>query len=224
MIEAEAPDPGLPKHLRDRRALHKIISLIFEPSVVAAPLVLVLVYTRRHMFSISLEMAYLGLALLSLIIPLIYTSTLYRLGVISSLFYSRREDRIYFYPMMLVCILGVFLFFGFTSTSKALLSASFAAMVVGFGLAVFTLWHKVSYHLAGLGGILSIALVLVGFKALVFLPLMVLVAYSRTRLGAHTWFEVTVGGVFGMVTSAVAFQWFYETGFGYLRLVAERIL
>lgn len=224
MIGAEAPGPDLPKPTRNRQSLHKLISLVGEPSVVAAPLVLILVYTRRHLFSIPLEMAYVGLALLALVIPLVYTTTLYRFGVISSYFYSRREDRIYFYPMMLACVLGVFLFFGFTSTSKALLSASFAALVVGFGLGILTLWHKVSYHLAGLGGIMSIAIVLVGSPALVFLPLMVLVAYSRTRLGAHSWFEVTVGGIFGMVVSAIAFQWFYQTGFGYLRLVAEYVL
>lgn len=192
--------------------LHKVISVVFEPSLVATPLILIFVYTRRHLFTLELPVVYLVLGMLGTVIPLAYTVALRKAGLISSLFYSRKSDRVYFYPMMLICEVVVFVFFAWFSTSRALPGAAFAGIIVSLGLAALTRWHKVSYHAAGLGGGLSIAVALVGPWGFVYLPMLALVAYSRVRLREHSWLEVTVGGTYGMISAAVGYRWFIDNG------------
>jgi hypothetical protein len=200
--------PPLSEHDR----LHKIISVVFEPSILGTPFILAVVYTRRHLFSLDLTAVYLLLSFFGAVLPVSYTLALYKLGRIESLFYSRRRDRIYFYPLLIFSEASVFLFFAYASTSRALMAAAFAALVVSAGLAALTFWHKISYHLAGLGGALSIAVALVGWPGFVLLPVMPLVAYSRVRLREHTWLEVTVGGLYGIVAAAAGFRWFTARG------------
>lgn len=192
--------------------LHKLISVIFEPSILGTPFILAVVYTRRHLFSLDLQTVYLLLSFFGAILPVTYTVALYKLGRISSLFYSRRRDRVYFYPLLIFSELNVFLLFAYVSTSRALMAAAFAALVVSTGLALLTLWHKISYHLAGLGGALAIAVALVGWPGFVLLPVMPLVAYARVRLREHTWLEVTVGGLYGIVAAAAGFRLFMARG------------
>ncbi len=196
----------------EHRRLHRIISYLFEPSLFSAPLVVLFVYVRRHLFTIPLELVVLGLVVLGAVIPLAYTGILVWTGRISGIFYARRRDRLYFYPMLLACEAAIFLLFAYTTSSMALRAAVFAMIAVSATLGVLTIWHKVSYHLAGLGGALSIAVALIGFEGLLVLPIMALVAYSRRRLDAHTWLEVTIGGTVGIVVSALGFRWFLTYG------------
>lgn len=216
MATAPAPaDQATSAHDR----LHKLISYVFEPSLVATPFIFAVVYTRRHTFALPLDTIYLILSLFGAVIPVLYTITLYKLEKIASIFYSRRSDRIFFYPLLIACESGVFFFFAYQSTSRALVSAAFATIVVAVGLAIMTFWHKISYHLAGLGGGLSIAVALIGQWGFVLLPVMVLVAYARVRLREHTWLEVTVGGIYGIVSSAIAYRAFSTYGSLFLDLL-----
>ena len=215
---AAAPEP-IAQATSTHDRLHKLISYVFEPSLVATPFIFAVVYTRRHTFALPLETIYLILSLFGAIIPVVYTITLYKLGKIASIFYSNRRDRLYFYPLLIACETGVFFLFAYQSTSRALVSAAFATIVVAVGLALMTFWHKISYHLAGLGGGLSIAVALIGESGFILLPVMVLVAYSRTRLREHSWLEVTVGGIYGIVSSAIAFQAFSTYGSLFLDLL-----
>jgi hypothetical protein len=212
MLKTASLQNDLTAMVRKRRTLHQVISFLFEPSVVATPLILLFVYTRRHTFSLDLWSIYLILALFGGVIPLLYTYMLRSRNYISSFSYSRRQDRVFFYPMLLVCVSSVFMLFVYTSTSHVLLAAAFAAFVAAAGLMMLTLWHKISYHLAGLGGIMAITVALVGLPGFALLPVMFLVAYSRRRLNEHTWLEVGVGGVYGIVSAAAAYRWFLAHG------------
>lgn len=207
---------------RDHRRLHRFISYVFEPSLVAAPLMMLLIYTRRHLFTVPISTVYLWMGLFGAFIPVTYTLILYKFGRITSVFYTRRRDRIYFYPLILGCEFLIFMLLAYTTISRDLTSTAFAALATTFGLAILTAWQKISYHLAGLGGLFSIATALVGVAGFLVLPLMVLVAYSRTRLGEHTWLQVTVGGLYGMLAAALAFRWFHGTGYEYLAWLPGR--
>jgi len=80
------------------------------------------------------------------------------------------------------------------------------AMLAGLAavLAV-THWWKVSIHTAVAGGLVSIFVILFGPWALLGLPLLAAIAWSRTVLDAHTWPQVTVGALIGAVTAAAVF-------------------
>ena len=80
------------------------------------------------------------------------------------------------------------------------------AMLAGLAavLAV-THWWKVSIHAAVAGGLLGIFVILFGPWALLGLPLLAAVAWSRTVLDAHTWPQVTVGALLGAAVAAAVF-------------------
>lgn len=86
------------------------------------------------------------------------------------------------------------------------LVALVVAMLVGL-LVVLTItqWWKVSIHAAVAGGLLATMFVLFGAWAIIGLPLLIGVAWSRTVLDAHTWAQVTVGSLTGFAVAVSLF-------------------
>jgi membrane-associated phospholipid phosphatase len=66
-------------------------------------------------------------------------------------------------------------------------------------------WWKISIHAAVIAGLLGIFLVMFGPWALLALPLVGVVGWSRTVLGAHTWAQVTAGAAIGWVVAVGVF-------------------
>ena len=86
------------------------------------------------------------------------------------------------------------------------LVALVVAMLAGLAVVLaVTHWWKVSIHAAVAGGLLGIFVILFGPWALVGLPALAAVAWSRTVLDAHTWPQVTVGAFLGVVVAASVF-------------------
>lgn len=86
------------------------------------------------------------------------------------------------------------------------LVALVVAMLVGL-LVVMTVtrWWKVSIHTSVAAGLLGILVILFGPWALVGLPVLVAVAWSRTVLDAHTWPQVVVGAALGCAVASTVF-------------------
>lgn len=84
----------------------------------------------------------------------------------------------------------------------ALVVAMFVGLVVVLAI---TRWWKVSIHAAVAAGLLAVMLVLFGAWALIGLPLLIGVAWSRTVLDAHSWAQVTVGSLAGFAVAASLF-------------------
>jgi hypothetical protein len=79
-------------------------------------------------------------------------------------------------------------------------------MLCGLALVLtVTHWWKVSIHSAVAGGLLATFVVLFGPWALLGLPILGVVAWSRTVLDAHTWPQVLVGALVGAVVAAGVF-------------------
>jgi membrane-associated phospholipid phosphatase len=66
-------------------------------------------------------------------------------------------------------------------------------------------WWKISIHAAVLAGLVGVLIVLYGAWALLGLPLVALVAWSRKVLDAHTWPQVWVGAALGWGIAVVVF-------------------
>lgn len=66
-------------------------------------------------------------------------------------------------------------------------------------------WWKISIHAAVIAGLLGIFLVMFGALALLALPVVAVVGWSRTVLGAHTWPQVAAGAAIGWVVAVAVF-------------------
>ncbi|MGV1028927.1 MAG: hypothetical protein ACOYBU_10505 [Dermatophilaceae bacterium] len=84
----------------------------------------------------------------------------------------------------------------------ALLLSQVAGVAVG--LAVTSRW-KASIHMAGVAGAVTVLVVMFGTPALVAVPALALVGWSRVALGAHTWAQVCAGGLLGVVVGGGVF-------------------
>ena len=86
------------------------------------------------------------------------------------------------------------------------LVALVVAMLVGL-LAVLLLTRawKVSIHTSVAGGLLGVLVILFGPWALLGLPALAAVAWSRTVLDAHTWPQVVVGAALGALVASTIF-------------------
>jgi membrane-associated phospholipid phosphatase len=87
----------------------------------------------------------------------------------------------------------------------ALVLAQLAGLVVV--LVVSRCW-KISIHTAVAGGFLGILVVLFGPGALLGLPVLAAVGWSRIVLDAHTWLQVIAGGAMGALVAATLFPLF----------------
>lgn len=86
------------------------------------------------------------------------------------------------------------------------LVALVVAMLVGLlSVVVVTHWWKVSLHASVAGGFVGILLLLFGPWALIGIPALALVAWSRTVLEAHTWGQVIVGSALGFTVASIVF-------------------
>ncbi len=84
----------------------------------------------------------------------------------------------------------------------ALLLSQAAGVLVG--LAVTARW-KASIHTAGVAGSAAVLVILLGSAGLVAGLAVVLVAWSRVTLGAHTWAQVCAGAALGAVVGGGVF-------------------
>lgn len=87
----------------------------------------------------------------------------------------------------------------------ALVLAQLVGLVV---VLVVSRWWKISIHTAVAGGFLGILIVLFGPWALLGLPALAAVGWSRIVLDAHTWAQVLAGGALGAVVAVTLFPLF----------------
>ncbi|SCX60377.1 hypothetical protein SAMN03159343_4085 [Klenkia marina] len=87
----------------------------------------------------------------------------------------------------------------------ALVLAQLAGLVV---VLVVSHWWKISIHTAVAGGFLGTLVVLFGPWALLGLPVLAAVAWSRIVLDAHTWAQVIAGGAMGALVAGTLFPLF----------------
>lgn len=87
----------------------------------------------------------------------------------------------------------------------ALVLAQLAGLLVVLAV---THWWKISIHTAVAGGLLGILVVLLGLWALLGLPVLIAVGWSRIVLDAHTWAQVAAGGALGALVAATLFPLF----------------
>jgi membrane-associated phospholipid phosphatase len=173
------------------------------------PLVLWIVIDRGSLRGSSLFLV-IGLTLVTLALPKITQLLLIKHGLLSETTLKARTGRLNPWAIgsMLAGLLVPLTLVRLFSPDPGLL-AYYLALIAMVAVAwPLTYWLKVSGHAMGSAAALAAALAFAPPWIWLFLPLMVLVCFSRLALGAHTPREVLVGALVGFTVPLVIFGFF----------------
>ncbi len=108
---------------------------------------------------------------------------------------SIREQR--FVPLLfaLGCTIIVFILLLALHASNALIATVVAVLVVGVITIVITRYWKISLHLVGMAGSVTVLVLIFGPLCLLLSPLVVLVGWARWQVRAHTLLQALAGTV-----------------------------
>lgn len=187
--------------------LAHIISEISNPLLVALPTFLIIALSSAPDVSHALlwwMVAVLGVS----IAPLLFVWRGVRKGHYSDHHVSKREQR--FIPLLfgLGCMAAAFILLYFLGTSRVLI-ATVTAVIVACGISLLITRHwKISLHLVGMAGAVTVFTLMFGPRLLLLSPLVALVAWARWQVRAHTVLQALAGTALA-VSVTVAVFWLF---------------
>ncbi|GHO78280.1 hypothetical protein KSD_60510 [Ktedonobacter sp. SOSP1-85] len=150
------------------------------------------------------SIAVLGISLA----PLLFIWQGVRRGRYSDHHVSKREQRRVPLLFGLACMVLAFVLLLFVHTSSRLLATVTATLAAVAVAAVITQYWKISLHLVGIAGAVTVCCLLWGPLCLFLSPLVVLVGWARWRLHAHTWFQALAGTVLAVSVTILMYHLF----------------
>lgn len=186
-----------------------LTSEIFNPFYVAVPLFLILALVSAPDVAHALLWWVIAAAGISLI-P--YGFILYgmRKGHYTDHFVSKREQRLIPLLVGVMCMSGSCLVL-FLLHARIILIAVTAVVVIlliATTITHFAQW-KISLHLVGIAGAVTLLCLLFGPALLAGTPLIVLVGWARWKVGAHTPLQAVAGTCLSVGVSLI-FYWFFR--------------
>ena len=196
----------------NRERLAGRLSILLNPLVIGVPVVLLIGLKDVGEMRMELVPTILLCVGIMCIFPLIYILALMRAGLVKDFHITDRRQRVYLFPLMLVCLLVVVAILWHTEGVSPLVKD---LLVVGLftclALALITLRFKISLHCSGLGWLgvgLYFSFGLMG--GLAGLVMLGLAAWSRVVVREHTLPEVIAGSVFGLSATWLGMVLFFN--------------
>lgn len=185
------------------------VSFISSPLFVAIPSFLcIALYTASDPLQ---GLLWWGIAVLGIsLAPLLFIARGVRAGRYSDCHLSLREQRLIPLLFCIGCVVIVFLVLLSLRASHLLMATLTAVIVVLCIATVITVrgkW-KISFHLLGIAGAVMALVIVVGPLCLLLSPLVVLTAWARWRVQAHTMSQTCAGAVLAVVVTVVVFRLF----------------
>jgi membrane-associated phospholipid phosphatase len=176
----------------NRKSLAEILSLVFNPPIVATPTFLVLILLQKSENPILL---FLITMTFGTIVPLIVVVGLTKHGTIPDIWASKRETRfVPFSGAIGSYLLGSLVLVALRSP------ALITAMMLCYGgntviMMLISLKWKISIHATGIAGPLTALVFALGIIAVPLLLLILPVGWARLTLKAHTPMQVIAGAL-----------------------------
>lgn len=188
-------------------ALAQVVSNITNPLYVAMPVFLVIALATApdalHAFlwwcvtTVCISLA-----------PLIFIWFGVRHGRFTDSHVSVREQRIVPLLFALCCVCLAFTLLLLLHASHVLI-ATMSALLVCSLIALFVTRHwKISLHLVGMTGAVTVLALIVGPLAYILSPLVVLVGWARWEVRAHTFMQAVAGAMLAGAVTIVTFTVF----------------
>jgi membrane-associated phospholipid phosphatase len=119
-----------------------------------------------------------------------------------------REQRITPLLFAIGCVILAFVLLIVLHASRPLIATVTAVLVACTIATVITKYWKISFHLVGVAGAVTVLWLMFGPLAAVLVPMVVLVAWARWRVGAHTPLQALAGTVLA-VSVTVGTCWLF---------------
>lgn len=191
--------------------LGHVVSEVLNPLYVAIPTFLVVALHSSSSITRGL-LWWLVTTVCVSVVPLMYVARGVQRGHLTDKHVSVREQRLI--PMV-VGIASIGIAFGVLialQASRAFLAAVVGALLAGvLALAITTRW-KISLHLVGTAGAVTVFVLLFGSPMLILAPLVPLVAWARWQVRAHSWLQAIAGTVLGVGVTLGVFWAFHVKG------------
>lgn len=178
-----------------QKIIAEIISLVLNPLLVLVPLPFFLLYEKTGdvMFSFIwtvVSVLFIFAYFLAVLIGI-------KIGVVSDLDISKREQRpLLFLIGMLLSLIYIAVLYLFHA--PVILAIGTISLILGIiVLGVINMFTKVSWHLAVLSALLTFLIIAEGWRALIGLLLLPLLAWARIKTKNHTLFQVILGAGLG---------------------------
>lgn len=152
----------------------------------------------------------LGMALISLVMPLLFMWRKFKRGDIADWHISDRRERLQSSIVLtsaLAVMLPIALILAFDGPRVLLAAFVGAGLLVAVNLCVTTTW-KISQHVSAISAIATFATALAGIVAAPALLLVPVVAWARVKVGAHTPLQTLAGGASGVLITLATLRWF----------------
>lgn len=189
----------------------RIVSFLFDGSVLVLPIfVAVCFYDPAGSIQAQIIPAFFASYLFIAVIPYSFILFLYKTGRISDLQIPKRKERLIPLLIINICVISGFIVLLFLKSSE-LLKTVYLVYLLGLpAISIITVFYKVSFHSSYITMFSLIYLMVFGKWAIVTLPLIPLVSWSRVKLKRHTAGQVLLGIA---VASAVSLTIFTINGF-----------
>lgn len=187
--------------------LAHLLSEVFNPLFVALPTFLIIALVSAPDIWHALLWWVVSVAGISLA-PFLFVRQGVRRGRYSDHHVSIREQR--FVPLLfgLGCMSLTFVLLLLLHTSLVLI-ATVTAVIVACGISLFiTKYWKISLHLVGIAGAVTVFVLLFGPRLLWLTPLVALVGWARWQVRAHTLWQALAGTALAVGVTVLLFWLF----------------
>lgn len=186
----------------------KVISEVTNPLLVALPTFLIVALATAP--DVLHALLWWGIAVLGIsLAPLLFIWQGVRRGRYADHHVSKREQRRVPLLFGLACMLLAFVLLLFLHASSSLIATVTATLIAVAVAAVITQYWKISLHLVGIAGAMTVCCLLWGSLCLFLSPLVLLVGWARWRLHAHTLLQALAGTILA-VSVTILIYWLFK--------------
>jgi membrane-associated phospholipid phosphatase len=185
----------IPLDWRDKSA--RVVSNVFSPPLIALSCIIITAFaahSESKLFWISTFIALL------IIPPTLYVLTLVHKGKVSDFHMSKREERAQPLLVILAYVALVFFMMYLGRAPRLMLIITTVALVQILLVFVITLKWKISGHCTSAAGLAFLTIALYGESVIPLTLIVPLIAWSRIRLGRHTFYQTLAGSFLGAST------------------------
>lgn len=193
----------------ERHFLAEVISWLFFPPLVGTVFFIFLIFW----YSTDLNQGLRWLVAISpflMFIPLVFFAISYKLGWISDIDLSHRQERPTFLLVFVISLFAAAVILYFLHVPLKFFVYVFSGLVMMVIASLITLSWKISFHTAVITSVVTAIVILGGFKFWPLLLLIPLVGWARVALNRHTPWQA-VGGALAAFTVTTSI--FYLFGF-----------
>lgn len=196
-----------PKSKETRHMLAEVISWAFFPPLVATIFFIFLIFWYSGDFSEGLKWM-VAVAPFLIFIPLIFFTVSLKLGWISDIDLSNREERPAFLAVFIMALLVATILLYFFDVPQKLFVYSLSGLLVTVATAIVTLFWKISYHTTVTTSVVTAIVILGGLQFSWFFLLIIPVAWARVALKKHTFWQVVFGAAVSFLATYLVFYCF----------------